>query len=156
MCKLESSDISKIAILTVLYTIQLGVVGYSAVLLTRRKDIYPIKQLSPRLTLMISISIIIVSSILLICRFGEICDPYETDNGIIALMSMLYVFFREFIIIAFYMRCLRICTAYFKVEKQIVILIFSNEMGIALVTAIISAFPALCQLFQFLISRNMN
>lgn len=46
------------------------------------------------LTLMISISIIVVSTLLLISEYAEICDPYDTDNGVIAFLSILYTFFR--------------------------------------------------------------
>lgn len=73
MCKLESSDTTKIIILSILYTVQLAVFFYSTILLTRRKTMYPIKQLSPQLTLMISISIMVVSTILLITKFAEMC-----------------------------------------------------------------------------------
>ena len=110
MLLLTPSEAYKI-VFPILLTIQLCVVTFCGILLIRRRNFYPIKQLSPFLTLYISISTLIVSLILAICRFTDI---YKSNNWVFALMSVLYVFFREFLILAFYMRCLRICAAYFK------------------------------------------
>ena len=122
MYALSQSEAYKV-VLPIVFSIQLITAMFSAILLIRRRNIYPIKQLSPRLTLLISVSIIITSGILLVCRLTEI---HRTNSATLATMSMLYVFFREFIIIAFYMRCLRICAAYFKTESVVIVAIFSR------------------------------
>lgn len=54
------------------------------------------------------------------------------------------------------MRCLRICAAYFKTEKPLIIQIFSRETAIAGLTACIATVPAIVQLIQFLIYKNVN
>jgi uncharacterized membrane protein len=122
MYTLNSSEVSKI-VLPILFTIQFIAVLISGYLLIKQRNIFPIKQLSPRLTLLILVSIIITSIILLVCKLTDI---HTKNNGVLALMSVLYVFFREFIIIAFYMRCLRICAAYFNTSLKLIIAVFSR------------------------------
>ena len=140
-------------VMPTLLGIQLGIFLFSGVLLIRRRAIYPIKQLSPILTLFISASTIVVSGILVTCRLTSIHD----NNGpILATLNILYVFFREFIILTFYMRCLRICAAYWKTQSKLVFAIFSREPRIALLAVVICTVPAFIQLVQYQVNHEVN
>jgi|JI6StandDraft_1071083.scaffolds.fasta_scaffold03841_3 hypothetical protein len=100
-------------LLMVLILIQTATMVGSIVQLVRYRESYPIKQLSPRVTIMISVAAWLSCLLLAIVQFTGNGKAKEPNNFVI-ICNLFYVFFREVTILGFSLRILRICIAYYK------------------------------------------
>lgn len=113
--------------------------GVSVTRLIRYRDSYPVKQLSPIVTIVVAVNIWLACCMLAAVQFTY---PFVKPNPstFIFVCNLFYVFFREMAIIGFYVRCMRICLAYYKqVNCRPVIAVFRSELLICLMTACVSA-----------------
>jgi hypothetical protein len=110
----------------------------STVQLFKYSEVYPVKQLSPILTFVVSTGILISCALLSTAKL--ITDnPFDPDDLTMEILREFYQFFRELVILGFYMRCFRICLAYSKFGSvKWLQWIFSAEGRILIVTVLLS------------------
>lgn len=110
----------------------------SLVRLRKYRENYPIKQLSPKVTGVLTVACVLVSLQLVIVQLAYPGEKPPREN-LVVICNMFYAFFRQLIVFGFYLRCLRICVAYYKqLNCRPIIAIFSSERLIILLAVILS------------------
>lgn len=144
---------TKFIVLLVLLALQLAATVFSVVWLIKYRESYPVKQLSPRVTILISASLWLASGLLTIY---EICyDERLLTDGNIFTCNQFYAFFREVAVLGFYLRCMRICVAYYKqLDCRLIMAIFRSEVFICLLVCGFSLLLPIVQIFQKYVADN--
>jgi len=125
------------------------VAGMSVIRLARYRELYPVKQLSPRVSIVVSLSMWMASVLMMIVVLVYPQPDKRIIEDNVFVCSLFYNFLREAAILGFHLRCLRICLAYHKsINYSLVMKIFRSEMMICLVASLFSLLLPIVQIIE--------
>lgn len=126
-------------LLIILLSFQLIIYVFSSVQLFRYSDVYPIKQLSPLVTFIVSSSLFASCLLLSSIRLFDI-QTTDPEDSTVEILREIYQFLRELGILGFYFRCFRICLAYNAFgARRWLMWVFTRELAMIAVAGVFSA-----------------